>query len=118
MKTYLTIYDVDKLVRIARGKPNPIKYGQSLSMYVSRLCNSQPMLNHLYSKAYNEYNRQMCTKHSISPTYFIGNCCTTMLCTRNNSWTTNENSVSAINLLIAIGFGRPLRNLYAEFAIS
>lgn len=116
--TYLTIFDCAKLVSTANGSPKPIKYGQSRSMYVNRLCNSQPMLNHLYSNAYNEYSRHMCTRHSSSPTYFIGNCCTTMLWTRNRNCTTIEKSVSAMNLLMAIGFGRPLRNLYAELAMS
>lgn len=45
--------------RIASGSPKPKKYGQFVSMYVSRLCSSQPMLYHLYSKAYSEQSRLM-----------------------------------------------------------
>lgn len=45
----LTKYDCGNCVSTARGTPNPKKYGQLCSMYVSRLCSSQPMFTHLYS---------------------------------------------------------------------
>ena len=54
MKTYLLKKELGRAVRRARGNPKPMKYGQLLSINVSRLCSSHPMLNHLYSKEYKE----------------------------------------------------------------
>jgi len=48
---YLTKYELGSWVSTANGIPKPKKYGQLPSIKVNRLCNSQPMLNHLYSKA-------------------------------------------------------------------
>lgn len=55
----LIIYEFGSCVATVNGIPNPMKYGQFCSMYVKRLCSSQPILNHLYSNAYNEYKRHM-----------------------------------------------------------
>lgn len=50
----LTKYELARLVRTVRGKPNPMKYGQFDSINVNRWCSSQPILIHLYSKEYKE----------------------------------------------------------------
>lgn len=55
----LIIYEFGSCVATVNGIPNPMKYAQLSSMYVKRLCSSQPMLNHLYSNAYSEYKRHM-----------------------------------------------------------
>jgi hypothetical protein len=52
--SYLLKNELGRAVRTARGNPKPMKYGQLLSINVSRLCNSHPILNHLYSKEYKE----------------------------------------------------------------
>lgn len=57
LRTHLIKIDDVSCVRIVKMVPNPRKYGQWVSMYVSRLCNSQPMLHHLYSNEYNEYSK-------------------------------------------------------------
>lgn len=65
---YLTIHDSESCVRNAKGNPNPMKYGQFNSRKANLLCNSHPMLNHLYSNAYSEYKRHMCTRDNEYPT--------------------------------------------------
>jgi len=40
-----------RLVMTAKGRPNPRKYGQFVSIRSNLLCNSKPCENHLYSKA-------------------------------------------------------------------
>lgn len=49
--SYLIMYELGSWVSTANGRPKPTKYGQLPSIKVNRLCNSQPILNHLYSKA-------------------------------------------------------------------
>lgn len=48
---YLITYELGSWVSTANGRPKPTKYGQLLSIKLNRLCSSQPILNHLYSKA-------------------------------------------------------------------
>lgn len=48
---HLTTYELGSWVSIASGRPKPTKYGQLRSIKLNRLCSSQPILNHLYSKA-------------------------------------------------------------------
>lgn len=45
----------------ASGKPNPRKYGQQFSMKDNLEFSSIPILHHLYSKEYSEYNNDKCT---------------------------------------------------------
>lgn len=54
--SYLKVTDDDKCISTVKIVPKPKKYGQFVSMYVNRLCSSQPILHHLYSNEYNEYS--------------------------------------------------------------
>lgn len=89
-------------------------------MYVKRLCSSQLILHHLYSNEYSEYNKHKCTLHTIVSTQELnGKKLTNILWIKNNVCTNNENNVSAMTALrVSNDFGVPLRNLYAESAIS
>lgn len=51
----------DSIIDVAMDKiaPKPKKYGQLFSTNVSLLCNSHPILNHLYSNEYNEYKKHI-----------------------------------------------------------
>lgn len=117
---YLIVMDDVTCVKSVKIVPNPKKYGQLFSMYVKRLCSSQLILHHLYSNEYNEYNKHKCTLHTIvSTTELNGNKFTNILWIKNNVCTNNENNVSAmITLKLNSNCGWPLRNLYAESAIS
>lgn len=59
------MYDDDNCVKNVKIVPKPKKYGQLISMYVNRLCSSQPMLHHLYSNEYSEYNKHKCTLQTM-----------------------------------------------------
>lgn len=61
----LIVIDDVSCVRMVRMVPKPRKYGQWFSMYVSRLCSSQPMLHHLYSNEYSEYSKHKWTLHMM-----------------------------------------------------
>jgi hypothetical protein len=94
---YLLKNELGIAVRTANGNPKPMKYGQLLSMNVSRLCSSHPMLNHLYSKEYREYSKHMCTRHSTSPRNAIGSILTSVL------W--KQSAPSAVSMLLCISVG-------------
>lgn len=60
-KQYLIIYDSGNDVITANGRPNPRKYGQQFSIMDNLELSSIPMLHHLYSNEYREYNNDKCT---------------------------------------------------------
>lgn len=98
--------------------PKPKKYGQYVSMYVKRLCSSQPILHHLYSNAYNEYSKHKWSL-DIKLIQETGIRSIAILWNRNIVCVSRENIVSAIKTpTLNDASGWPLRTLYAESAIS
>lgn len=86
----------------ASVNPKPRKYDQLVSMYVSRLCNSHPMLYHLYSKAYSEQSRLICIIYRMALTYGsgMGRYFTMVACSRKSTSTNKLINISAIIMLM------------------